>query len=403
MYVNDISESLLSLTRLFADDSSLFCSASSIQDIEGILNHDLQLINVWSKTWLVNFNPNKTEAIMFSLRNVENPPQLVFQNVDINFVEYHKHLGITLGSNGSWSNHIDNILASASKTIAIMKKMKYNLSRRALNQIYLSYVRPILEYSCIVWDGCTEQCSEKLEKLQNEAARIVTGLTKSVSLAKLYQECGWDSLADRRQYQKLCFMFKANHDMVPSYVLDLIPPLIGNTNPYPLRNSQDISAPYSRTSISMKSFVPSGINLWNNLDDNFKNLETLQSFKHALKISRGKQKVPTYFYSGKRQLQVLHATLRNNCSNLENDLFLNHLSDSNLCSCSIEIEDAEHYFFKCRNFVNQRIALFASTRKFHPLSLEKLLYGSNNLCDNDNNELFHSVQLFFRDTKRFTD
>ena len=38
VYVNDISESMLSLTRLLADDSSLFYSASNIQDIEGIIN-----------------------------------------------------------------------------------------------------------------------------------------------------------------------------------------------------------------------------------------------------------------------------------------------------------------------------------------------------------------------------
>ena len=41
IYVNDISESLLSLTKLYADNSLLFYSASSIRDIEGVINHDL--------------------------------------------------------------------------------------------------------------------------------------------------------------------------------------------------------------------------------------------------------------------------------------------------------------------------------------------------------------------------
>ena len=57
IYVTDISESLLSLTRLFADDSSLFYSASSLADIEGIINHDLRLLVVWAKQWLIKFNP----------------------------------------------------------------------------------------------------------------------------------------------------------------------------------------------------------------------------------------------------------------------------------------------------------------------------------------------------------
>ena len=77
-----------------------------------------------------------------------------------------------------WKCHIDSILTSASRMIGIMRKLKYVFSRRSLNQIYVSYVRPVLEYLCIVWDGCTVEQQNSLEKLQNEAARIVTGLTK---------------------------------------------------------------------------------------------------------------------------------------------------------------------------------------------------------------------------------
>ena len=96
-----------------------------------------------------------------------------------------------------------------------MRKLKYEFSRLALNQIYISYVRPIIEYSSIVWDGCSEQNADLLEKLQHEAARIVTGLTRSVSLENLYKDCGWPSLAISRKYQKLNFMYKALNNMVP--------------------------------------------------------------------------------------------------------------------------------------------------------------------------------------------
>ena len=68
IYLNDISESLLSLTRLFADNNSLFYSASSLVDTEGIINHDLRLFVVWAKQWLIKFSPPKTEAILFTLK-----------------------------------------------------------------------------------------------------------------------------------------------------------------------------------------------------------------------------------------------------------------------------------------------------------------------------------------------
>ena len=67
VYINDIVEHLLSLTRLFADDSSLFYSAAHIDNIAGIINHNMQLLSNWARQWLVTFNPLKTEAVLFTL------------------------------------------------------------------------------------------------------------------------------------------------------------------------------------------------------------------------------------------------------------------------------------------------------------------------------------------------
>ena len=209
--------------------------------MEGIINHDLQQISAWAKKWIVNFNPNKTEAVLFSLRNNDIQPVLNFDNTLITFVENHKHLGVTFNNRCLWNEHIQNILNSAWKVVGIMRRLKFVLNRQALNQIYLSYVRPVLEYSSIVWDGWSVNCSNSLDLLQNEAARIVTGLTRSVSLDNLYNECGWESLSTRRRKQKLCFMFKVCNNMVPSYVTDLFPPLRNELSNYPLRDGEHFS------------------------------------------------------------------------------------------------------------------------------------------------------------------
>ena len=55
----------------------------------------------------------------------------------------------------------------------------------------MSYMLPIVEYASALWDGCSEQDSVTLQKVQNEAARLVTGLTRSASLENLHKECGW--------------------------------------------------------------------------------------------------------------------------------------------------------------------------------------------------------------------
>ena len=56
-----------------------------------------------------------------------------------------------------------------------MRKLKYTLSRNALNLIY--HFLPIIQYESLVWDGCTQQDSNTLQKIKkNEPAYIVTGL-----------------------------------------------------------------------------------------------------------------------------------------------------------------------------------------------------------------------------------
>ena len=105
VYINDIAKQLLSLTRLFADDSSLFYAAARLSDIAGIINHDLIMLSNWAIQWLIKFNPLKTEAVFFTLKYFEAFPQLIFDNTPIKFVEDHKHLGITFSQNGQWHTY----------------------------------------------------------------------------------------------------------------------------------------------------------------------------------------------------------------------------------------------------------------------------------------------------------
>ena len=80
VYINIKAEHLISLTRLFADDSSIFYSAAHIDDIAGIINHDMQLLSNWARQWLVTYNLLKTEAVLFTLKKMNILPQLIFDN-----------------------------------------------------------------------------------------------------------------------------------------------------------------------------------------------------------------------------------------------------------------------------------------------------------------------------------
>ena len=134
-----------------------------------------------------------------------------------------------------------------------------------------------------------------------------------------------------------------------------------------------------------------------------RNIESLTTFKCQLKNYMFKtNKVPNYYLTGNRRLSLLHARLRNKCSNLNHDLFLNHLRLDSKCDlCGHEREDVEHYFMQCPYYRNERILLFRASRMVHPLGVHTVLFGKEILNERDNIDLFSHVQSFIKDTKRF--
>ena len=123
----------------------------------------------------------------------------------------------------------------------------------------------------------------------------------------------------------------------------------------------------------------------NNLSVHNRNCEPYGAFcYHVKKDFCSNVKLPVLYLKGNRRLFIIHCRIRNCCRDLHNDLFRNHLRDSPFCEYLEEIEDAEHYFFRCKRFADQRLALFNTTRPFHPLNAWFLLTGNSNLSYDDN-------------------
>ena len=237
VYINDIVRDIGSNIRLFADDTSIFIIVDSPATAADSLNTDLTKISQWAATWLVTFNPAKTEALLFSrkLNRPQHPP-LYMQNHLISEVDVHKHLGLYFTNDCTWHNHINYIKEKAWHRLNIMRKLKFKLDRKSLEIIYLTFIRPLLEYGDVIFDNCTQYEKQELDKIQNEAARIATGTTKLVSLATLYNEICWETLELRRYNHKLTLFYKMMHNITPLYLSSLVPQSVSNLSRYNLRN-----------------------------------------------------------------------------------------------------------------------------------------------------------------------
>jgi hypothetical protein len=80
-----------------------------------------------------------------------------------------------------------------------------------------------LEYADLVWDNKTLFLINKLENVQIEAARIVTGGTRLVSINNLYKEMGWETLQARRENHKKIYFYKMVNGLVPPYLSAIVP------------------------------------------------------------------------------------------------------------------------------------------------------------------------------------
>ena len=399
LYINDIVADIQSCVRLFADDTSLYIIVDNPISAAEMINTDLETIHRWAEKWLVKFNPSKSESLLVSRKNNRNMhPPLIMNAVTINEVQHHKHLGVILSNDGSWHEHINLITSKAWKKIYVMRKLKFMLDRDSLNKIYISFVRPTLEYANIVWDNCTQYETNAIERIQIEAARIVTGATRLVSLDVLSKETGWGSLRDRRYKHKMYQFYKMINDLTPTYLTSLVPSTVENTSAYNLRDSHNIRPLLTRTQLYYKSFLPSCIREWNEIPLNIRNSTSLSSFKQQL--NKNNNKVPVYYSSGNRLLQIHHTRLRTKCSSLNQHLYSKNIIDDPLCACG-SVETTNHFLLECPQYIQARRDMITALSTFCVPSLNSLLYGDTTLNNHQNKLIFLTVQKYISDSKRF--
>ena len=86
-------------------------------------------------------------------------------------------------------------------------------------------VRPIQEYASPVWDPSGKTLQDELEKVQNRAARFITGNynfeTGSTCMTKILEQLNWESLKQRWKGSRFILFYKGLKDQASKPVVDL--------------------------------------------------------------------------------------------------------------------------------------------------------------------------------------
>jgi hypothetical protein len=327
-------------------------------------------------------------------------PELTLNGQPIKQVTTHKHLGVHLTKDLSWNIHAEETAKKANKCLGVIRPLKHRLDRQSLETLYTSYVRPVIEYADAVWDvpADNRHTLKTLDKVQKEAAKVVSGATARCTTEELYSELGWEPLAARRKLHRASMMHKIDHSLAPTYLQDLIPDRVQARTRYNLRNTEDRDVPLARITAYSNSFFPAATRQWNELRRETKHSGTPNSFKrNYLKENPRPKKNPLY-NQGTRENQIIFARLRLGCSILHYDLHNKlHVRDSPLCSCNLAMpETVEHYFFICPRYTRIRRILRAGILTIDPQSfnLESILHGNPTLSAEQNTRLLKTAHQY---------
>ena len=144
--------------------------------------------------------------------NVSHEP-LAFDNNKIKSAPAQKYLGLILDSELAFKQHIDDKINKYNKILGIMNRLSMAISRKSFLIIYISFVRPHLDYADITYDRpCNESLKGKIEAVQYNAFLAITGAIRGTYWERLCRELGLETLNDH----KLLFFHKIIKGFSPS-------------------------------------------------------------------------------------------------------------------------------------------------------------------------------------------
>lgn len=293
LYINDISQHVhIGSCNLYADDTLVYCTGRTIDELQGNLQECIADVNNWYDRNKLVVNASKSNSMLVCTQQRENhlnhetELNIRFANEILNQVECIDYLGIKLDSHMSWNAYVNELCQNLTGKLARFSRMRSVLPTESLMQIYNSIIQPKIDYAISVWGITSQQNIDKVQRLQNRAARIITGNFDYVNVRgiDLVKRLKWMTVNDRCTYFISLLMFKCIHGLAPDYLCNEITMHVDVAERLGrMFNVNNVYVPFSNLEIFKKAFVYKGPTIWNSLPDSMKEIHTLDSFKRNMK------------------------------------------------------------------------------------------------------------------------
>ena len=286
LYINDFPKCLIETKcHLFADDTTIYARGNTKDAAKQGLQNDLNRASKWFTENRLTLNIPKSCSMLFGQNN-KNDNSCLDISVNGEILEQKsslKLLGIIVDNNLKWCSHVHYLVSKISPKIGLLSRLRHVLANDLLNTVYLTTIKPLFDYCDTVWGHCCSSYKLILQRLQNRAARIVSGnFDFKTSVSGLIQKLGWKNLAENCHYHSSLLMFKCMNDLAPEYLSTRFT-RVHATHSHGTRHSLNghLRIPRPKTEKYKQSLSFKGPHVWNNLPPKLKNSESIHAFKRS--------------------------------------------------------------------------------------------------------------------------
>jgi hypothetical protein len=205
---------------LYADDVVLL--AESPETLQAMINK----VDEFSRKWRMELNLKKSEVMIVRppiKMPFSPPPSFSYRGSQVRIVPSYKYLGIWFTSNLQWEKHIEYMITNATERTKSMRALltTNRIPVRAKLLVWLSSVRPLLEYGSEVWEADAKQWA-KIERAQREAgiqAMKLNKNTKAEAVLGLMKATPLEARMKRSRLNYLGKLYTMDPDRIARYVI----------------------------------------------------------------------------------------------------------------------------------------------------------------------------------------
>ncbi len=218
-----------------------------------------------------------------SAKGNEVTNSIIMNNSIIESVLSQKCLGVDLDNRLIFDIHIENLCKKICSGIGALRSIKPFVPSRSLKMLYKALIQPYIDYCSLLSDTCGKVHKDKLQVLQNSAARVITGARFDVNSINVLEDLQWSTLDVRRHIYRYKMMYKIlNEQSAPSLREKFIKNKDLNREHNLRSNDTDLALPKPKTNYLKRSFRYSGAMLWNSLPSEAKKASSLYQFKCSM-------------------------------------------------------------------------------------------------------------------------